>query len=87
MSLLYNMIYNNINGDNYLEKFRYPIFKEEISKNEIKEENKDNKNLMMNLVKILPLNCSPFLKGFIENNKNFDFIPIFKANFDKINEI
>ena len=69
MSLLYNMIYNNINGDNYLEKFRYPIFKEEISKNEIKEENKDNKNLMMNLVKILPLNCSPFLKGFIENNK------------------
>ena len=68
MSLLYNMIYNNINGEDYLDKFRYPIFKEESDKNEIKEESKD-KNSMINSVQILPLNCSPFLKGFIDNNK------------------
>ena len=35
MSLLYNMFFNNLNGDDYLYKFRYP---------NIKDENKDNKN-------------------------------------------
>ena len=66
MSLLYNMIYNNINGDNYMNKFRYPIFKEKEAKNEII----DNNNMLYDLVEILPLNCSPFLKGFIDISKN-----------------
>ena len=65
MSLLYNMIYNNVNGDNYMNKFRYPIFKEKEAKNEII----DN-NMLYDLVEILPLNCSPFLKGFIDISKN-----------------
>ena len=67
MSLLYNMMYNNTNGDDYFDKFRYPIFLEESDKNEIKDE---NKNKITNLVKNLPLASSPFLKGFIDNNKN-----------------
>ena len=66
MSLLYNMIYNNVNGDNYMNKFRYPIFKEKEAKNEII----DNNNMLYDLVEILPLNCSPFLKGFIDISKN-----------------
>ena len=70
MSLLYNMIYNNINGTNYMNKFRYPIFKEKEAKNEIID-NKD-KNKVFDLVEILPLNCSPFLKGFIDISKNKD---------------
>ena len=69
MSLLYNMIYNNVNGDNYMNKFRYPIFKEKEAKNEII----DN-NMLYDLVEILPLNCSPFLKGFIDISKNKDSI-------------
>ncbi len=64
MSLLYNMIYNNINGEDFLDKFRYPIFIEDSDKNVIKDENS------INTIKIFPLASSPFLKGFIENNKN-----------------
>ena len=68
MSLLYNMLYNNINGESYQDKFRYPIFKvEEENKNE-KEKKYDLNDL--NLVQILPLASSPFLKGFIENRNN-----------------
>ena len=78
MSLLYNMIYNNINGDNFLDKFRYPIFKEEKEKNEIKEESKNN---IMNSLQILPLACSPFLKGFIENNKEKKNLNMYNNNY------
>ena len=78
MSLLYNMIYNNINGDNFLDKFRYPIFKEEKEKNEIKEESKNN---IMNSLQILPLACSPFLKGFIENKKEKKNLNMYNNNY------
>ena len=78
MSLLYNMIYNNINGENYLDKFRYPIFKEEKEKNEIKEE---NNNTMLNYLQILPLACSPFLKGFIENKKEKKNLNMVQNNY------
>ena len=67
MSLLYNMMYNNINGDDYFDKFRYPIFLEDGNKNEIKE---DDKNKNITLVKSLPLASSPFFKAFVDNNKN-----------------
>lgn len=71
MALLYNMMYNNINGDDYFDKFRYPIFLEETDKNEIKEEDKNkNENTNANLVTNLPLASSPFFKGFVNNNKN-----------------
>ena len=79
MSLLYNMIYNNINGEDYLDKFRYPIFKEEKEKNEIKNETKDNN--MMNSLQVLPLACSPFLKGFIENKKEKNNINMYTNNY------
>ena len=78
MSLLYNMIYNNINGENFLDKFRYPIFKEEKEKNEIKEESKNN---IMNSLQILPLACSPFLKGFIENKKEKKNLNMYNNNY------
>jgi len=48
------MFYNNINGEDNLSKFRYPIFKD--------EKTKDNETM--------PLSCSPFLKGFVSNNAN-----------------
>ena len=54
MSLLYNMFYNNINGEENLNKFRYPIFKEETNKG----------------FDGSPLSCSPFLKAFVGNNNN-----------------
>jgi len=54
MSLLFNMFYNNINGEDNLSKFRYPIFKD--------EKTTDNESM--------PLSCSPFLKGFVSNNTN-----------------
>ena len=66
MSLLYNILYNNINGDNNYDKFRYPIFHEEINNNEIKDENNKISSKLLNF----PLASSPFMKGFIVNNKN-----------------
>ena len=36
MSLLYNMYFNNLNGDDFLDKFRYPNIKDEKNKNDNK---------------------------------------------------
>ena len=61
MSLLYNMFFNNINGDDFLDKFRYPNIKDEKNKNENKyldcspflksfrkvEEDKNNNNYLI----------------------------------------
>ena len=53
MSLLYNMFFNNLNGDDFLDKFRYPTIRDETTKNS------DNKFL----------DCSPFLKAFKKNEQ------------------
>ena len=54
MSLLYNMFFNNLNGDDLLDKFRYPNIKDEKKKkSEIKY-----------------MDCSPFLKAFRKNKEN-----------------
>ena len=55
MSLLYNMFFNNINGDDFLIKFRYPNIRDD--KNNNKNENKY-------------LDCSPFLKCFRKDEEN-----------------
>ena len=72
MSLLYNMLYNNINGESYQDKFRYPIFKVEDEKEKEKDKINDIKDDInsIDLVDISPLASSPFLKGFIENRNN-----------------
>ena len=66
MSLLYNILYNNINGDNNYDKFRYPIFHEEINNNEIKDENNKISSKLLNF----PLASSPCMIGFIVDTKN-----------------
>ena len=82
MSLLYNMFFNNINGDDFFDKFRYPNIRDEKSKNDSKfldcspflkcfrkdEENENNN----------------YLIGCDLSNKNVIFMPILHLKDKKI---
>ena len=74
MSLLYNMIFNNINGDEIFDKFRYPNIKDEKNINEnkyldcspfLKAFRRDTENANNN-----------YLIGCDLSNKNVVFMPI-----------
>ena len=79
MSLLYNMFYNNINGDINLKKFRYPIFKEDgtslacspFLKAFVLNKQNNEKNSLSNK--------SSFLIGYDQNTKKL-FLPILHSN-------
>ena len=78
MSLLYNMFYNNINGDDNLNKFRYPIFKI--------DKNNNNSNLECSpFLKAFVgnnANCNRnYLIGCdLSNDKKKVFIPVLHVN-------
>jgi hypothetical protein len=54
MSLLYNMFFNNLNGEDFLDKFRYPNISDEKNKNNEKKY----------------IDGSPFLKAFRKKEDN-----------------
>ena len=77
MLLLYNMIFNNINGDDFLDKFRYP---------NIKDEKNINDNKYLDCTPFLKAfrretenETNNYLIGCDLSNKNVVFMPILNS--------
>jgi hypothetical protein len=81
MSLLYNMFFNNINGDDNLNKFRYPNFKED-------KNNKNNNLDCTPFLKAFVGNNANYNKNYLigtdlSNDKKKVFFPILHINDEK----
>ena len=78
MSLLYNMFYNNVNGNDNLNKFRYPNFKED----------KNNNLECSPFLKAFIRNNVSFNKNYLigcdlTNEKKKVFLPVLNINNEK----
>jgi hypothetical protein len=81
MSLLYNMFFNNINGDDNLNKFRYPNFKED-------KNNKNNNLDCTPFLKAFVGNNANYNKNYLigtdlSNDKKKVFFPVLHINDEK----